>query len=267
MPFKQFVLILILILFPLLLGAYFPDGIQASRQLSTSVTQPIFETTHQIGAWFRDQARDFAHLLRTNRENQELREQIGVLEGELSQLKEIRQENERLRQLLKFQKNSTWRTISAQVIGRDLSHWSYHLLINKGSRDGVYVDMPVAAGDGLIGKVTDVTPGAAHVILLIDPDSRVSGIVQETRDVGLVEGSGGPLLRMTYLDLHAQLQVGQTVVTSGMGGLYPKGIPVGMIVQIGEETNHLGLYAIVKPHAAFSKLEEVLCLDVKPREK
>ncbi len=265
MRLKQAVLVLSLILVPFFLGAYFPQGVEFGRQLSTSVTQPFLNAAHQTGDFVRSKWRFLKEALKAQAENEELREAIESLKLQMSDLKEARLENERLRRLLKFQSENAFKTISAQVIAHDISHWSYYITINKGAKDGIYEEMPVLAGEGLMGKVVEVTPHAANVILLIDSESKAGALIQETRDVGLVEGDGTPLLKMTYIDLHAQIQVGQTVVTSGLGGIYPKGIPIGSVVQIGEDQNRLGLYAVVKPITDFSKLEEVLCVDRKAR--
>lgn len=263
MRLKQFLLVLSLILIPFFIGAYFPQGVQFGRNLSISVTQPFLNGASELSGFVRSQWRFLGEALRARRENQELRETAEDLKRQISDLKEIKLENDRLRRLLKFQTENSFKTISAQIIGHDISHWSYYVTINKGSKDGIYPEMAVLAGNGLAGKVVDVTEHAANVILLIDSESKASSLVQETRDVGLVEGNGTPLLKMTYIDLHAQLQVGQMVVTSGLGGIYPKGIPIGQIVQISEDQSRFSLSAIVKPLAEFSKLEEVLCVDRK----
>lgn len=263
MRLKQFLLVLSLVLIPFFIGAYFPQGAQFSRSISVSVTQPFLNAANELSGFIRSQWQFLGEAMRARRENQELRETNQSLKRQIADLKEIKLENDRLRRLLKFQTENSFKTISAQVIGHDVSHWSYYVTINKGTKDGIYPEMAVLAGEGLAGKVVDVTSHAASVILLMDTESRASALIQETRDVGLVEGNGTPFLKLTYIDLHAQIQVGQTVVTSGLGGVYPKGIPIGQIVQISEDENRLNLSAVVKPLAEFSKLEEVLCVDRK----
>ncbi len=260
MRFKQFLLFLSLILAPLLIGAYSPGVVRFGRNFSASLLEPFLEGAYQTRSFLRSQ-RDFAvQLFKIREENQRLHEENRALREEMTALKEIKQENVRLKQLLQFQQVSKWKAVSAQVIARDLSHWSYYVFINKGSRDGIREEMPVVTGDGLVGKVVSAGSNSSRVILLIDSESRVSALVQDTRDVGLIEGTGNALLKMTYLDFRAQIGVGTTVVSSGFGGIYPKGVPIGEVVQIGEDKNKLSLYAVVKPFAHFSKLEEVLCL-------
>ena len=260
MRFKQFLLFLFLILIPLLIGAYSPETVRVSRNVVTSLAEPFLEATARTRIWFRSQKNFLLELFRTRGENKQLTERIQELEQELTLLQEEKQENVRLKKLLKFQQTNQKRTVSAQIIARDISHWTYYAVINKGTADGIRSEMAVVTGEGLVGKVVNATAHSARIILLIDSESRVSALVQETRDVGLVEGTGSPFLRMSYIDLHAQIGVGQAIISSGFGGIYPKGIPIGEIVQIGEDKGELGLYAVVKPLVLFSKLEEVLCL-------
>lgn len=260
MRFKQFLFFLFLVLTPLLIGANFPKSVELSRNLTTTLFRPFFEASHQFGSWVTSQRQFVVQMFELRKENEALKEKMVLFQRGLASFKEMQQENIRLKQLLKFQQSSNWKFISAQVIARDLSHWAYYVVINKGSKDGIVTEMPVVVGEGLIGKVIGVSADSARVILLIDSESRASAVVQETRDVGLIEGVGQPFLKMTYLDLHAQLKVGQVVVSSGFGGVYPKGLPIGEIIQIGEDQDKMGLYAIVKPYAQFSRLEEVLCI-------
>lgn len=262
MRFKQFLFFLGMVLIPISIGIYSPQAVQTSRAFAHVVFQPLLESAHWLNSWVIAQTKFANEIVQLHRENKRLSEKTYYLEHELLTFKEMKQENLRLKKLLEFKQTGEAKTISAQVIARDLSHWNYYVVINKGSRDGVKMDMPVVTGEGLVGKVVGLTLYSARVILLIDPESRVSALVQETRDVGLVEGVGQPALRMTYLDLRAGVQIGQTVISSGFGGIYPKGIPIGQIVQIGEEKGQMSLYAIIQPFVAFSKLEEVLCVQV-----
>jgi len=241
---------------------YFPQTVDWGRGVSVSIIQPFLEGVRALTHWTEKQKELVAGLFHLREENERLTKEVESFEQQKVALKEAQQENVRLRHLLDFQRSSKWQALSAQVIGRDLSHWTNDVVINKGAQDGIKLDMPIVNGDGLVGKVIQVAPRASKVILLIDAESRASALVQETRDAGLAEGDGKPFLKMTYLDLHSDIKVGNTVVTSGLGGIYPKGIPIGEIIQIAEDNQKLSLSAVVKPYVAFSKLEEVLCLVV-----
>jgi len=101
---------------------------------------------------------------------------------------------------------------------------------------------------------------SSRAILLTDSEARASALNQRTRDVGLIEGNGSLSLKMSYLDRQSNIQVGDMVISSGLGGIYPKGIPIGKVETVGTDKNNLSLFASVKPFASFAKLEEVLCI-------
>lgn len=199
----------------------------------------------------------------------ELQRQIEALSRENQQLRlqavqtaEILQENARLRQMLQFQQRRTpWNLKAARVIVRDPANWWRTVTIDLGSRDGVRENQPVLTNDGLVGRVQSVRLTNAQVLLLGDPNCNVSARVEnDTRDAGIVS-SGGPfdasLVQMRYLPRSTNIKPGQNVVTSDEGGLFPKGIPIGRILD--SRPAEFGLYteARVKLAANLSGLEEV----------
>jgi len=189
---------------------------------------------------------------RLNQENQQLRLQVLQDQG-------IWQENVQLRQLLGWQRNGRWKLKSARVVSRDPSNWWRGLQLDVGSRDGVRKDLPVITSEGLVGRVVDAGYSHCQVALVGDPNCRVSALVAETQDNGIIApGSAGvldPLL--VYLTNNNHVKPGQAVVTSGLGGVFPKGIPIGQIV-FADSVGH-GLYAEarVKLAANLSHLEYV----------
>ena len=188
-------------------------------------------------------------------ENQQLRFQA-------VQTQEALRENNRLRQALAFPKNPAWKLKPARVVGRDPSNWWRTLQISVGSRDGVQADLPVLSADGLVGRISSVSLSHSQVILVGDPNCRVSALIQETRENGIIglsaSGALDPMLvDMTYLSRNSVLKPGQTVVTSGLGGIFPKGIKIGEIVDSRTVENDLYYEARVKLAANFNLLEEV----------
>jgi rod shape-determining protein MreC len=161
------------------------------------------------------------------RENILLKEKIKELESQVQDLKEIDRENQRLRGLLDFKKRREFSTISAQVIARDLSIWSDTAIIDKGSSGGIAVNMAVVTEDGLAGRITEAGTGISRVLLITDPDSRVGAVLQDSRELGIVEGTLRSVLKMRYLNIDADVREGDTVLTSGFGGNFPKGILIG----------------------------------------
>lgn len=191
---------------------------------------------------------------------QTLNNRVQELEGKLVEMEEFKKENERLRELLKFKKESTVKVVPARVIGRDLAPWRKTLLIDKGSKDGIKNRMAIVSVEGLVGRIVEVGPLSSRAILLLDPESRVSVLFQENRDLGLAEGDGSPWIRVTHIDRESTVKVGDIVISSGLGGVYPKGIRIGRVEMVATEKEGLELFALVRPFVPFSKLEEVLCI-------
>lgn len=194
------------------------------------------------------------------KEKERLSVEVAELRSKVIQFDEITRENERLRLLLDFEAQNDFDGVSAQVIGRDMSPFNDFVIINKGTKDGVDVGVVLISHEGLVGHVVSAGDHHARAILLSDSKARVSAIVQDTREAGILEGTPMSLLKLKHLDISSTVKVGDIIVTSGFGDIYPKGIPVGRVETIGNERNKLSLYALVSPFVEFSKLEEVLCL-------
>lgn len=199
-----------------------------------------------------------AELRRQNetliRTNEQLRFQV-------NQLGENARENARLRQLLGWQQQTQWKLKAANVVLRDPANWWRTIQIDLGSRDGIRENLPVLTTDGVIGRVLSVSYTRSQVVLLGDPNCRVSAVVEnESRDTGVIASGGlfdGSFVELSYLSRHANLKPGQDVVTSGLGGIFPKGIPVGKIVDIQQADYGLYTQAQIKLAANLGALEEV----------
>ncbi len=229
-----------------------------------SLFVPLFglaNSSKQVLGDAADAALPRGELLRQNealrRENQQLRLQM-------MQAEETGRENTRLRQLFGWQQQRRWKLKLANVVLREPSNWWRTVQIDLGSRDGAQPNMPVLTTAGLVGRIASVSLTRSQVVLLGDPNCRVAAMVEnETRDTGVI-GASGPLdsalVEMGYLSRNANLQPGQNVVTSGLGGIFPKGIPIGQVVD--SHTAEYGLYtaARVKLAANLSALEEVWVL-------
>jgi rod shape-determining protein MreC len=195
-------------------------------------------------------------------ENQSLKKLVDKYAGIELELYEVRQENLRLRALLEFKEGVQFEMEPAQVIGRNPSSWFSTLTINKGTRDGIKVDMPVLTNQGLVGKTIAVYPSFAKVQLLISPDSGISAIVQRTRDNGVLVGLSSPkgYAQITRLHQKADIQVGDVIISSPLTGVYPKGIAIGRVVEVMDDPVSLERSALVKPEVDFDRLEEVLII-------
>ncbi|MFN7138965.1 MAG: rod shape-determining protein MreC [Limisphaerales bacterium] len=193
------------------------------------------------------------------RQNEQLRQENAHLRLRAAQAEEVWRENQQLRQHFNWQKQNPGRYKLARVVARDPANWWRTVQIDLGSRDGVQVNMPVRTMDGLVGRVSAVGSFRSQVVLLGDPNLRVGAAIQETRDSGVIfASSSNPLENnLGFLSRNSALRPGQLVVTSGEGGIFPKGIPIGQIVDSRPAEYGLSIEARVKLFARMSALEEV----------
>lgn len=189
------------------------------------------------------------------RQNQQLKEQQ-------LQTAAIARENDQLRALLGWQRQTPWTLKLANVVMRDPANWWHTIQIDLGSRDGVQTNQPVLTADGLVGRVSAVGLVSSQVVLIGDPNCRVAALVEnDTHDMGVLTSSGDPLgssvVPMNYLASSANLKPGQDVITSGLGGIFPKGIPIGKVVDFQQIEEGLAIEANVKLNANLGALEQV----------
>lgn len=198
-------------------------------------------------------------------ENQSLRQANANLQVILQQSQAATDENARLRRLLGWQPNTLWKPVAGRIVSRDPATWWRTFRIDLGSRNGVRKDLPVMSPEGLIGRTTEVGLGYSQVALVGDPACRVAVLVRETGEQGIIsQASEGVLdhrlVDLTHLPRAISLKAGQTVVTSGQGGVFPAGLLVGTVVDA--RTVGFGLYseARIKLSSDSSRASEVLVL-------
>ncbi|MBN2373338.1 rod shape-determining protein MreC [bacterium] len=227
----------------------------------------VFEPFHILASytvnWFQNIWDGYIFLLTVKRENLKLKEYIAELEAINMRFLEIEKENERLKELLEFREKLPTAIISAQIIGKDATSWFRSTILDKGTKDGVCVNQPVVTNKGIVGKVVRTTSSASMVELITDKNSRVAAMIQKNRAEAILCGQSGPICTLEYLARDVDIQIGDSVISSGMGGIFPKGLMLGIISKIEKaEKESYGLfqYAEVAPQVPFSKLEDVLIL-------
>ena len=232
----------------------------------TPIQRALYSATDAIGDFFERMFSGSA--LQT--ENLELRARVAELEGQLADYNEIKAENERLSALLNFDTSKQeLEFVTARVIGSNApGHWFNIFIIDAGLSQGIVVNMPVINGDGLVGRVVDVGAGFSRVMAIIDSSSGVSGIVERTRDYGILTGLAGSgdedtLMEMGNLPLDADLMPGDTVITSGLAGIFPKGLPIGEVTEVRPSKDGMRNQAVVTPWVDFEHLEEVMIITTK----
>lgn len=257
---------MVLVLFALLVSVFLVLPKQ-SRSLLQLLGQPLAQiVAFPLGALaaldrsLREAWGGYVALQHVYDENRRLRREIEFLRGQNGELREVATAGQRLAALLEFKEGTGSETIAAQVIGRDATSWYRALVLNKGERDGIRPEMGVMTLAGVVGRVVKANSSTAVVLLITDPNNAVTGLIQRTRDEGIVEGTVRGLARMKYIPLLSAVRVGDTVVTSGLTGGFPKGLVIGSVRSLEKGEGDLFQSADITPEVDVSKLEEVLVI-------
>jgi rod shape-determining protein MreC len=261
--FRRYALLLGVLLLSLLLLTVQTRGggpTRAADLVALVVTpiQSLLAKVHRgaLGAWHT-----FADWKAVRSENLALRADNERLRVQSLQVRDTDQENRRLRRLLALRERMPLATLTGEIIGREGGGWARSLTVNRGRSDGIAQQMPVIVPEGLVGRVAQVRSGASVVQLLNDPTSTVGAVVQRTRTPGLVEGEPGGGVRFKFMARDgAGVSAGDLIVTSGLGTLFPKGIPVGRVTALEDKGSALFHFAVLVPVVDFARVEEVLLL-------
>ena len=234
----------------------------AAENSAMTILSPFQRAFSWVGsqlAFIRNTVDEISHL---HEQNKQLREEVEILRAQNLTASEYASENQRLRNLLGYKQSAIqFDLVAASVIGRESSSWSSVIVINRGTLDGVANNMAVVTEMGLVGHVAEAGLNSSKVRLLIDPRSSVGTLIQraESRVAGIVEGDikNPALPHMVNIPKDSDVQVNDMVVTSGFGGVYPKGIVVGKVVDIQNEEGGLLKYCVIETAVNFQKLEDV----------
>jgi rod shape-determining protein MreC len=197
-------------------------------------------------------------------ENEKLKKRVAELNTRLSLLEEWTAEHERLQKLLGFEQQWPYELITVRVVARESSALFRTVVISAGKSDGVRRYMPVVDGSGLVGKVVQVLPHLSLVQLIRDPGNRTSVLLRCSRVVGILESRNGSDLFLRYRS-YEQVEPGDTVVTSGLGGIYPEGLLVGQVIRTVDTKDPLFAKAVIEPFTEFDKLEEAFVMRLTPQ--
>lgn len=223
--------------------------------VSAFVERPINGVFHAVeSVWKR-----YIYLVSTYRENLRLQSEIERLRLENQLTNELLSENERLRDILNFKREQPGSSIAVQIIGKEVSPASTTVTLNKGTDSGIEKGMAVITANGVVGKVQTAIGGTSKVLLLTDPGNTLAVRVQRNREEGLLEGRQGRCA-LKYVSYYADVQEGDLLVTSGFDGIYPKGLPVAVVVKVKKHEASPFQIVEAEPVVRFSKLEEALVL-------
>ena len=206
---------------------------------------------------------DYIALLDVRRENEQLRQRIQDLKIRGMRLRSRAEEAERLRELLSFSPPPDWSCTGSRIVGERISPSDAleTVTLNKGGSNLVRPDMPALTPEGLVGKILKTSPHFSKLLLLTDPNSKIPVISRNNRSKAILKGMGADAaLSLKYVARHSPLSKGEIVVTSGLGGIFPKGIPVARITEIEQTTQSLFQEVKAQPLVNTQGLEEVLLL-------
>lgn len=257
-------LIVLCVVSILVLTFYLREGdsgpIHTLRAGVTTITTPARMAGNLVSAPFNAIGNIFGNLTASRATLDELEAENAELTARVAELAEYQATSERLEQLLDLQSTYNLQSTAARIIGQSSDAWSDTVTIDKGSLDGISENMPVTNSTGVIGQVIEVAPNASTVRLLTDEGSGVSAMIQDTRAQGMVQGQPDGTLRMDYVSVDADVKEGDIIITSGIGGVYPKGLPIGTVASVTKNSNDVYYTIIVSSASRTESNEEVLVI-------
>jgi rod shape-determining protein MreC len=207
------------------------------------------------GIWLK-----YFALINVQEENKALKKEIDLLRMQSARYREMAAASKSTEGFARFKDEIPWPVTEAQVIGRDPSGWFESVIIDKGKNSGLKMNMPVVDAKGVAGRLVAVSSEYSKVLLIIDQNSAVDCLVQRSREKGIVKGLSAGLCKLDYVVKAGDVMVGDMVVTSGMDRVFPKGLPVGEVVDVQDAPWEFFRNVKVKPMVDFSKLEDVLVI-------
>ncbi len=211
---------------------------------------------------------NYVYLVGVKEENRALKESLHKLLEENNRLREELLLTARLKEILKYRARLGIESVAAEVIGYSsfgAAGWIKTATLDKGSRDGIKVDMAVVSPRGVVGRIIEVTATTSTVLLITDPRSSIDAIVQRTRIKGLLEGTGSRTLRLKYIRQLDDVKPGDVLVTAGLSGIFPKGLALGRITKVEKGKDNFFKYIEAEPMAPLDNLEEVLIIKKSSR--
>ena len=262
---KRFIAI-IFVAASLLIVIFFGAIARFNAPLFKAVTVTMLAPFQSVGSWMGSKYSDFTtyvgDVFYVYDENRRLQAENDDLKEKAAKAPELEAENAQLRALLNYKSSRTdFTLLPARVVSRSSSAWTSHIIIDRGTSDGVQKNMTVVTPDGLVGSIYEAYGSYSDVELITDPRSAVSVIVQraDSRVPGVVKGApdSSASITMNNIPQNANIVEGDTIITSGFGGVYPKGIPIGSVYALKNDTGGLLQYAVLYPNVDFQKLETV----------
>lgn len=248
----------------LLLTFYIREGesgpIHAVRSGVTTITSPFRYVGSAVSAPFNAIGNIFSNLTASEDTLSDLKKQNEELTSKVAELSEAEKTAQRLEQLVNLQSTYNLKSTAARIIGASSDAWTSTVTIDKGSADGMAINMPVTSSAGVIGQIIEVSAKTSTVRLISDEKSGVSAMVQDTRAQGMLQGQADGTLRLDYVSADSDVKVGDIIVTSGIGGVFPKGLPLGTVTSVEKSANDVYYTIVVRQQSTTENNEEVLVI-------
>lgn len=265
---KKFIVILLLVavsFFFMLRASYTGTAVPFVAKVTSFVTQPFQKAATKAYNAVYDSFSDFIHAPSISKENDKLKEENAKLLSQIAELDKYKNENKQMKEFLGVkEENSDFVMEPAEVIGRDASDRFYSFTIDKGEKQGIKKYAPCITSQGLVGMVTAVGPNYAKVSTILDSTVEVGVKVMETSDIGITEGNAvlatDGKLRLSYLPRDSKVQIGGLVHTTGIGGIFPEGILVGVISKVSPDSQGLTINAVISPLMDIKSVTEVMII-------
>ncbi len=270
--FKSKVFLLVLLTLVLLITVALSTGYTSQLHYITDIINvplsPVQKFFSAAGQKVEGSLNFFGDVRTLRQENEILKVKIDELENENRALQRHREENKILRETLNLKNQfSDYDTIGGNIIAKDTGNWFNIFTIDRGTSEGITGNSPVITSRGLVGSIREAGTFSSKVLSIIDVDSTISAVISKSMDVVRVRGDlklkDRGLCRMDYIELDTDVAVGDFIETSGVGGIFPRGILIGKVVGVSRTENSLDRYAIVQPTVDFKKLQEVFVLRSK----
>ncbi len=268
---RQRTLLIVLVVICVLLVTVYSressDGIfHRLQRFSMDVVSPLQKGMGKVMSPVREGIGFLLDLGRARGERDRLKEEVKTLEERVHELEETKRENEMLREMISVKEaNPGLEFLVVDVIGANPDAWEQTILIGAGYSDGLQEYMAVLSEDGsLVGRIILCTSQSSVVQLITDEDSAVGAKLQRNSEMGVLRGEGGSRVHLELLNQEADVQTGDAVVSSGLGGTCPAGIPIGVITEIGEKQADLSVGIIIQPRASMTRLDKVLVVMSPP---
>ena len=261
--YSLLIFIILLLLFALVLmslRAKQRKGVEYVDALLMEFFSPFQKASHLVIKTAQGTFQQYVFLVNLEKENRALKKRMAELQEENHRIREMKLANERLRELLLFREKNSPSMMGAEVIGQDPSSWFKSITIDKGEKDGVKKGMAVVSPAGVIGQILKTASGYATVLLITDYNSAIDSIVERTRAKAIVEGMGENRCQLKYLRRAEEVALGDVVVTSGLGGNFPKGLMVGEIKKVDKKGHGVFQFAELVPSVDMTQLEEVFVI-------